>query len=139
MVVGVTLETGWALGVSLLVAFPALPEPTKQESYLPLLPNRLGMPTTPEALGLLRWELAIHEDPKCPGSRMIRAMRDGLAGDGLAVGDDVGVGGAFHRSFPTLTSLPKSPGGCGAPHGAFFGVSQGRHGNHLQAVGLVTP
>ena len=26
----------------------------------------------------------------------------------------------IHRSFPTLTSLPTSPGGCGAPHGRAF-------------------
>ena len=26
----------------------------------------------------------------------------------------------IHRSFPTSTSLPTSPGGCGAPHRAFF-------------------
>jgi len=36
-----------------------------------------------------------------------------------------------HRISPTSTPPPTSPGGCGAPHEAFFCVDQGRHVNHL--------
>ena len=38
----------------------------------------------------------------------------------------------IYRSYPTLTYLSTSPGGCGTPHGTFFGIDQGRHSNHSQ-------
>jgi hypothetical protein len=43
--------------------------------------------------------------------------------------------GANRQDQSDFDTLSMSPGGCGAPHGAFSGVGQGRHVNHL-LVGL---